>query len=59
MTLVNIVGSQVVARVQTAIVFVVVGILTFFAIVTLINMDPSLLAPSTYPASARSSRASP
>jgi amino acid transporter len=49
MTLVNIVGSQVVARVQTAIVFVVVGILTFFAIVTLINMDPSLLAPSTYP----------
>ena len=49
MTLVNIVGSQVVARVQTAIVFVVVGILTFFAIVTLANMDPSLLAPSTYP----------
>jgi amino acid transporter len=49
MTLVNIVGSQVVARVQTAIVFVVVGILTFFAIVSLINMDPSLLALSTYP----------
>jgi amino acid transporter len=49
MTLVNVVGSQVVARVQTAIVFVVVGILTFFAVVTLINMDPSLLAPSGYP----------
>ena len=49
MTLVNIVGTQVVARVQTAIVFVVVGILTFFAIITLINIDPSLLAPSGYP----------
>jgi amino acid transporter len=49
MTGVNIVGTQVVARVQTLIVFVVVGILVFFSIVTLANMDPSLLAPSHYP----------
>jgi amino acid transporter len=49
MTAVNVVGSHVVARVQTAIVFVVVGILGFFAIVTLANIDPSLLAPSHYP----------
>ncbi len=49
MTGVNVVGSRVVARVQTAIVFVVVGILTFFAVVTLVNVDPSLLAPSGYP----------
>jgi amino acid transporter len=49
MTGVNVVGSQVVAKVQTTIVFVVVGILGFFAIVTLVNMDPSLLAPSGYP----------
>ena len=49
MTVVNVVGSHVVARVQTAIVFVVVGILGFFAIVTLANIDPSLLAPSHYP----------
>jgi amino acid transporter len=49
MTGVNIVGSHVVARVQSAIVFVVVGILTFFAVVTLVNLDPSLLAPSSYP----------
>ena len=49
MTLVNIVGSKVVARVQSAIVFVVVGILLFFAVVTIINMDPHLLAPSGYP----------
>jgi amino acid transporter len=46
---VNVVGSQVVAKVQTTIVFVVVGILGFFAIVTLVNMNPSLLAPSGYP----------
>jgi amino acid transporter len=49
MTGVNIVGSHVVARVQSAIVFVVVGILTFFAVVTLVNLDPSLLAASGYP----------
>jgi amino acid transporter len=49
MTGVNIVGSQVVARVQSLIVFVVVGILVVFAVVTLANIDPSLLAPSKYP----------
>jgi amino acid transporter len=31
------------------IVFVVLGILTIFAVVTLVNMNPSLLAPSGYP----------
>ena len=31
------------------IVYVVVGILVVFAVVTLVNMDPSLLAPSGYP----------
>ena len=49
MTVVNIVGSKLVARAQTVIVFVVLGILTFFAVVTLANMNPSLLAPSGYP----------
>jgi amino acid transporter len=49
MTVVNIVGSKLVARAQTVIVFVVLGILTFFAVVTLVNMNPSLLAPSGYP----------
>ena len=37
------------ARIQSLIVFVVVGILVVFAVVTIVNMDPSLLAPSTYP----------
>ncbi|HET9256444.1 MAG TPA: amino acid permease, partial [Pseudonocardiaceae bacterium] len=49
MTAVNVVGSQLVANAQTVIVYVVLGILTLFAVVTLVNMTPSLLAPSKYP----------
>src|SRR3954470_1017352 len=49
MTAVNVVGSKLVAGAQTVIVYVVVGILVVFAVVTLVNMDPSLLAPSGYP----------
>ncbi len=49
MTVVNIVGSTLVARAQTVIVYVVLGILVLFAVVTIANMRPSLLAPSGYP----------
>jgi amino acid transporter len=49
MTLLNIAGSTFVARVQSLVVFVVVGILSVFAVVTILNMDPALLAPSGYP----------
>jgi len=49
MTAVNIVGSNLVARAQTVIVYVVLGILTIFAVVTLATMNPSNLAPSGYP----------
>jgi len=49
MTLVNLLGSQLVARAQTVIVYVVLGILVVFAVVTLADLDPSLLAPSGYP----------
>jgi amino acid transporter len=49
MTAVNVVGSKLVANAQTVIVYVVLGILSFFAVVTLVNMTPSLLAPSGYP----------
>jgi amino acid transporter len=45
----NVVGSQAVARVQTVIVWTVVGILLTFSVVTIVNMDPSLLDPATYP----------
>src|SRR5689334_11381744 len=49
MTAVNIVGSKLVASAQTVIVYIVLGILSVFAVVTLVNMTPSLLAPSKYP----------
>src|SRR6516165_8330690 len=49
MTGVNILGSQLVARAQTVVVYVVIGILSVFAIITLVNMNPSLLAFSGYP----------
>jgi amino acid transporter len=49
MTGVNIVGSRLVANAQTVIVYVVLGILTLFAIVTLASAHASLLAPSGYP----------
>jgi amino acid transporter len=49
MTVVNIAGSTLVARAQTVIVYLVLGILVVFALVTLTNMDLSLLAFSGYP----------
>ena len=49
MAALNVLGSKAVARVQSVIVFVVVGILGLFAVVTIGNMDPELLAPSGYP----------
>ena len=49
MTVLNILGSQVVARAQTVVVIVVIGILTVFAVATLANIEPDLLAFSGYP----------
>jgi amino acid transporter len=49
MTGLNVIGSQVVARAQSVVVVVVVGILVVFSVVTIANMDPHLLAPSSYP----------
>jgi len=49
MTLLNIMGSQVVAKVQSLIVFVVLAMLSVFAVATIANMDPHLLAFSGYP----------
>jgi amino acid transporter len=50
MTALNVLGSQAVARAQTVVVLVVVGILTLFSVATLANLDPDLLAVSGYPA---------
>src|SRR4030095_14292147 len=49
MTLLNIVGSQAVARTQTVIVYVVLTILTLFAVTTLATLDLDLLAFSGSP----------
>ncbi len=49
MTLLNVAGSQAVAKAQTVVVYVVIGILTVFAVATLTNMNPDLLAFSGYP----------
>jgi amino acid transporter len=49
MTGLNVAGSTFVARVQSVIVFIVVGILALFSVVTLLNINPTLLAPSSYP----------
>ena len=49
MSILNILGSHVVARAQTIVVVVVIGILTVFAVATLANIDPHLLSFSGYP----------
>jgi amino acid transporter len=49
MSLLNILGSRAVARAQTVVVIVVVGILTLFAVTTLATIDIDLLAFSGYP----------
>lgn len=49
MTGLNIAGSSVVARVQSAVVFVVIGILAAFAVATIANAQPGNLDPVTYP----------
>ena len=49
MTGLNAIGSQAVARVQSVIVKIVLAILSVFAVVTIANLDPSLLAPADYP----------
>jgi amino acid transporter len=49
MTALNVAGSSLVARVQSVVVVVVIGILAAFAVVTIANMEPGNLAPATYP----------
>ncbi len=49
MAALNVLGSHVVARAQTVVVIVVVGILAVFSIATLANINLDLLAFSGYP----------
>ena len=49
MSLLNVFGSRAVANAQTVVVVVVIGCLSVFAVATLANLHPHLLAPSGYP----------
>lgn len=49
MAVLNVLGSHAVAKAQTLVVIVVVGILTVFSVATLANMNVDLLAFSGYP----------
>ncbi len=49
MAALNVLGSNAVAKAQTLVVVVVVGILTVFSVATLSNIDPDLLVFSGYP----------
>ena len=49
MAVVNQLGAGSVAKLQSLIVWVLLGVFAVFAVVTLAGMDPSLLAPSGYP----------
>jgi amino acid transporter len=46
---VNIAGARSIDRVQSVIVVVLLAVFAVFVVVTLLQLDPSLLAPSTYP----------
>ena len=46
---VNIAGAKFIDRVQSLIVFVLLAVFAVFIVVTLRQVDPELLAPSTYP----------
>ena len=56
---VNIAGAKSIDRVQSVIVVILLAVFAVFIVVTLAQLDPELLAPSTYPRTARSCRASP
>lgn len=49
LTFVNTIGADAVARAQTAIVVVVLIVLSSFAIAMLVQMDASMLSPADYP----------
>ena len=49
---INIAGARFIDRAQTAIVIVLLAVFAVFIVVTLAQLDPGLLAPSTYPPTA-------
>lgn len=49
MAVLNLFGAALVAKAQAVIVWILLAVFAGFAIVTLVQIDPDLLAPSTYP----------
>ena len=49
---INIAGARFIDRAQTAIVIVLLAVFALFIVVTLAQLNPELLAPSTYPPTA-------
>ncbi len=49
LTFLNLIGSEATVKAQTAVVSLVLVVLVGFAIAMLLQIDPSLLAPATYP----------
>ena len=49
LTFVNSIGAETVTKAQTAIVTIVLLVLSGFAIAMLVNLNPSMLAPADYP----------
>jgi amino acid transporter len=49
LTYLNSIGADTVAKAQSAIVTIVILVLSGFAIALLVNMNPSMLAPASYP----------
>jgi amino acid transporter len=49
LTYVNSIGAETVSKAQTVIVTIVLIVLSSFAIAMLLNIDPSMLAPASYP----------
>jgi amino acid transporter len=47
---INLIGPRLVAKAQTIVVWAVIALLSAFAAVLIFDLDPDLLAPSTYPA---------
>jgi amino acid transporter len=49
LTFVNSVGAEAAVKAQTAVVSIVLVVLSGFAIAMLVQMDPTMLSPATYP----------
>lgn len=49
LTFLNVIGSEATVKAQTAVVSIVLVVLVGFAIAMLVELNPSLLAPATYP----------